>query len=473
MNKESFERYHRWQKRLDKKIQTQPYPVQILQRRTLSTAQVVVDGIEAIPFDRLSMNLYFYCQDAQMNKFTRGYESMVELASIDPEKFAFSLHRFYNEQSLRIRKEDLYDEFFELYYHCMRKSLNPSDNLDKAVLEAYTNLVIQQVEYLRPDKFVLTRRLCGRKTTGELMTIADTLPQFDIPSHEYTVMIDRGLTPNLVELYRKYGMAVNSIEDIEALAQIDRFAGSICTTLMPMINEYTFDILSEDTFHARDYPLTLMASCMDPTELKEKLSHRKRTLPSNGAVFTFGPNPFPERLLLKEILYNDSVYMLFRLDTVSDGVISGLYDTRGKFLYNPLELGAGNMISGAVKAISVLVLFCYASVVTEAYRLDDLPKTVYCNGDGINAKCFLQGGKQRNVYDGQTEPDFKREDMEAEIRPIQGFIRKLPAGQRASAEAVEYALKLGYELECNETFVRPFMKQVFKLKERSTSQGAE
>ena len=55
---------------------------------------------------------------------------------------------------------------------------------------------------------------------------------------------------------------------------------------------------------------------------------------------------------------------------------------------------------------------------------------------------------------------------EAEIRPIQGYIRKLPAGQKASVDAVEYALKLGYELESNETFVRPFMKQVFHLREK-------
>ena len=55
---------------------------------------------------------------------------------------------------------------------------------------------------------------------------------------------------------------------------------------------------------------------------------------------------------------------------------------------------------------------------------------------------------------------------EAEIRPIQDFIRRLPAGQKASPDAVEYALKLGYELDSNETFVRPFMKQVFHLREK-------
>lgn len=464
MTEENVERFCCWQRKLDKKIRSQPQPLQILQRRTISTAHSVVEGIENIPFEKLSMNLYFYCQDAQMNKFTRQYESMVELASIDPEKFAFSLHKFYNELSIRIKKEDLYDEFFELYYHCMRKSMQPSGQLDQAVLEAYTNLVIQQVEYLRPDKFDFTQRLCGRKTTGELLTIRDTLPQFDLPSYEYRLLAEKGINPDLIELYRKHGMRVNDLADIEALAQIDRFAGSMCTTLMPMINEYTYDILSEDTFHAREYPLGLMMSTIGTDELEEALTHRKKTLPSNGAVFEFETNPFLKRLLLKEILYNDSVYMLFRLDTVEDGTISGLYDTRGKFLYNPVELGASQRVERAAEAVSVTVLYCYASAVTDTYDLEKLGEAVKMRGRWVKAHCYLKGGKQQNVYDHSSRD---MSGYEAEIRPIQGYIRKLPAGQKASADATEYALKLGYELESNETFVRPFMKQVFKLRERT------
>ena len=231
-----------------------------------------------------------------------------------------------------------------------------------------------------------------------------------------------------------------------------------------MINEYTYDILSEDTFHALINRLALMSSTMGTDELKEALTHRKRTLPSNGAIFSFEPNPFLDKLLLKEILYNDSVYMLFRLDTVEDGVISGLYDTKGKFLYNPLELSAGPQISSAVSAVSVIVLYCYASVVTESYDLDKLGDAVIMKGAAVHAHCYLQGGKQRNVYDNSSPRDMS--GYEAEIRPIQGYIRKLPVGQKASADAVEYALKLGYELESNETFVRPFMKQVFHLREK-------
>lgn len=93
-------------------------------------------------------------------------------------------------------------------------------------------------------------------------------------------------------LYRKYGMDVHDLADIETLAQVERFAGSICSSLMPMINEYTYDILSEDTFHALINRLALMSSTMGTDELKEALTHRKRTLPSNGAIFSFEPNPF-------------------------------------------------------------------------------------------------------------------------------------------------------------------------------------
>ena len=54
---------------------------------------------------------------------------------------------------------------------------------------------------------------------------------------------------------------------------------------------------------------------------------------------------------------------------------------------------------------------------------------------------------------------------------IQGYIRKLPAGQKASEEARTLAENLGYGLEPNETYVRPFIRQVFPLKERTETSG--
>ena len=87
-------------------------------------------------------------------------------------------------------------------------------------------------------------------------------------------------------------------------------------------------------------------------------------------------------------------------------------------------------------------------------------------------KCFLQfglGGKLRNVYDGVQRQ--RSGDYEAAEASIQGYIRKLPAGQKASEEARTLAESLGYDLEPNETYVRPFIRQVFRLKERADTAG--
>lgn len=78
---------------------------------------------------------------------------------------------------------------------------------------------------------------------------------------------------------------------------------------------------------------------------------------------------------------------------------------------------------------------------------------------------YGQGGKLRNVYDGAAHTrDGEYEKAEA---TIQGYIRKLPVGQKASREARDLAESLGYELDANETYIRPFIRQVFRLKERS------
>ena len=49
---------------------------------------------------------------------------------------------------------------------------------------------------------------------------------------------------------------------------------------------------------------------------------------------------------------------------------------------------------------------------------------------------------------------------------MNGYIRRLPAGQTASEQAKEKAQRLGYDLEDNQTYVSPFIKTVFVRKDR-------
>ena len=83
----------------------------------------------------------------------------------------------------------------------------------------------------------------------------------------------------------------------------------------------------------------------------------------------------------------------------------------------------------------------------------------------LSASCYSQGERLRNVYD-RVPTTLNKENLEVGEASIQGYIRKLPAGHKASEEARELAESLGYDLEANETYVRPFIKQVFRLKEK-------
>ena len=112
-----------WWKKLNKKLEGKPQPMQILQKRTMNTALAVLENLDGIPFTKLSMSLYFYCQDLKMSEFTHQYENQLELAGANPDKFVFQLHKFFNEISVKIKKEDLYSDFFEFYYRCVRLRL--------------------------------------------------------------------------------------------------------------------------------------------------------------------------------------------------------------------------------------------------------------------------------------------------------------------------------------------------------------
>ena len=160
--------YWRW---LDKKLAGNNSPMATLQRRTMNTASTILTTIRAIPFSKLSATLYFFCADVETREFARLYESQLELAGAAPEKFAKGLHKFYNDVTNKIKKENRFADFFDFMSLCGRirlQSTNP--NVDISVVNCYYSLLLQNLEYLRPDKFNFNVALCGMKTTGELLT---------------------------------------------------------------------------------------------------------------------------------------------------------------------------------------------------------------------------------------------------------------------------------------------------------------
>ena len=460
-----------WWRRIRKNSKGKPLAATLIQLRTLSTAAEIIGWMNNIPFHKISMSLYFFCKDVGMAAFTRSYEAQLELAAANPERFAAGLHKFYSEMARKIEKEDLYDLYFEFYYRCVKiRVKNMKEKASDLVTTAYQNLLIQQLEYLRPDKYDLKHFVAGRKTTGELMLREEYFPNYDVPIYQMRCELEDGRRfkdpeAHLYELYRKEGIEIWSEEDqLKVIAQ-DKIHTTTCTTMLPFINEYTFDILPQQMHNANSTLLRRLGRLQDLSGLDRELRHRKRTLPTNGARVVFRDNPYVQELLFKEILYDNAIYMLYRLRT-ADGDLSGFYETRDGFFYSVFFGSLSHEF--LTSEIRDLVLYCYASLVLGGeYRLADIGQYIRIAGcDTLVAEGYGQGDRLRNVYDAPAGTSRREGEYEAAERSIQGYIRRLPPGQKASIEAVELALSLGYELESNETYVRPFIKQVYRLKEK-------
>ena len=216
----------------------------------------------------------------------------------------------------RIRKEDLYDLFFEYYYRCMKMRFKSSDEkIHDKVTIAYQNLLIQQLEYLRPSKFDLSVFVAGRKTTGEIMTRPDQFPTFDAAMYEFNDAVEQGqrfkdAEEYLYSLYRKHGYDINNETDQLIIVMQDKAHTTTCCTLLPFINEYTYDILPQTVFSTNTKLIMEILHQVDVSALKR----RKRTLPMAGEKTNFSENSSINYIILKKsymimlfICYIDSI----------------------------------------------------------------------------------------------------------------------------------------------------------------------
>ena len=117
---ELHEKYRRW---VLKKTKGKPEAIQTRMLRTLGSAVACISGIRELSFQTLSVELYFYTKDLEVRNFTRAYESQVELAAIDEDKFIRGLHKFYDDMARKIKEEDLYSEFFSFLTECEQMRL--------------------------------------------------------------------------------------------------------------------------------------------------------------------------------------------------------------------------------------------------------------------------------------------------------------------------------------------------------------
>lgn len=441
-----------------------PLPVRILMERTFNTALMVLEEIDGIPFTKLTMDVYFFCKDVAFKEVVRLYDAQLELAGANQEKFVFGLHGFYNNVVSKVKKAGKQREFAEFLGTVSRIQKEKCGQFSKHIIDAYLDLILQTFEYLRPNKFAMTECVYGVSTGGEFLTGPYPYPFSDLPVMEFEEKMETGWRPKsredllqfLSRLYAKYGIELHSEDELDVLEMIQRIHITTTAALLPLINEYTFQIIPEKVYTSIKAPLQDMRIHADPERLKEKLKHRRRTLPTNGVLFEVD-DPIGELqgVFLQETLYADSIHCLYRIDT-KDGSLAGYYDTSSTFFFSILQDADDPL---PYQNMTAFVLALYASQVLDTEPLtDDLFQQA---GQPLVVHVFQKGGKLRDTYHRGPVTDRDPDLYSHKEKAIAGFVRKLPEGATASDEAKRMAEQYGFELALDETYVRPFIKQVF------------
>ena len=451
---------HIHSKKLDKKYYSRGMPVYILHKRALASAFSVVYNLRGIDFQELALTSYFMIKEAKLQELAHSYEMMLALAKTDRDKFVSRIYEFYVKTADTIKKKGLYKQFFEFLSMFENSDHSDFDATTCKVYDAYTDLIINQHEFLRTNKFELNKLVAGVDSNGKVIEIDDAYPFLDYPMTEIEHESFKGTIdePNemLKKYYAKYGYTVKDGMETMLLGNICRAYTNTVLSMAPYTNEFTVDVLPTKGFDPRitEYLSNIPIPHGNPP-LRDMLKQRRRTLPANGVKVHFSGSLLYSDMLIKEVYHDDAVICLFRIE-LSKGEIAGFYNTRtGKFS-SPFHMNATNVFHFGL-SVERLFLWAYAAFTTnemlpttESYRnvmIDPYAEVTFTSIPGklrVPTNC-----KHIRTIAGN-------EGYESTVTHINGYIRKLPEGQRASEKAVAIAESLGYSLAPDETYVCPF-----------------
>lgn len=326
--------------------------------------------------------------------------------------------------------------------------------------------------------------IVGISTENELIIIRDPYPLADVPVYysdalfnnrpydkcESQISEDRRLDM-VFSYYKRYGYEdVADFDSINNLALLSHLYTNTVLSMATYVNEYTVDMLPdkpliENTPNMWSWWPKPISPKYTTEFLKDTLHHRRRTLPANGALLQFDACQLIQEIKLKETCRDNEIVCLYKVKT-KFGDLAGYYNTNAEWFYTLMDRA---QFPELVDSITNLILWLYTSLVC------DLPDVLPTDASFKNSfathadapfgiHCLMIGGKPRDYRKKDNEDDeplrvFDKSKYDASSKNINGFIRRLPAGQKASERATLIAESYGYELKSDETYVTPFVRR--------------
>ena len=356
----------RYYERIQDEIAGNRNEVQLMMERSYSSACMILEHVESVSLPEFAIRSSIFGQEFRANKFSCLYADQMRLAKCDPEQFVFGLHSFYDKMTDRVRRNKDFSKMADLIGAIKRAHIENRAVVGSDVADAYVDLALQTLEYLRPKKYDMESCIYGVSTTGEPLGGPYPLPYSDVPGIEiqrellngkrYTSQDEYLL--DMQKRYAVYGLPIRNIGDLDSIQQIQRTHINTVAALLPLINEYTWDMAPIIPCTARIAPLASLSILpIDLGMLKDKLGPNRIPLPKEGVEIQFvDPEKSLQRLILKETQHNGKPYILYRF-AIHGGRFYGYYDIHDGFLYSILQEAISPI---PLKNFTALFLVLYA-----------------------------------------------------------------------------------------------------------------
>jgi hypothetical protein len=275
----------------------------------------------------------------------------------------------------------------------------------------------------------------------------------------------------MVRLFKKYGYKVTSMRDCHKVIINDQLVTTMLYLMCNFINEETKEIISKPYRLPMDLveanPIFEVSNISNV--VKEKLIQRATLLPNSGITAKVENCGEVKELYLKEVIKNETIVLLFRVKFSDGTYTSGYYNTEQEIFYDMWKESSHAAITHV--PLENIVLQNYVNLtcnLTKEERNDLVWFKEVRDVDKLSDRFFIKPMVYYEIkeqYEGSKNGgvirNFDRRKYIADLMNIQPFLRNLPTGANASAEAIKTAKKLGIELAAGKTLVRGFIKKVY------------
>ena len=413
---------------------------------------------------------------------------------VNPDKFIKGIYQFFRDITKPIKKNKQFAVYFEAIAYlqeCSQRGVTIDDKqvFDEELIYSMIDLAFQGTEFLKKQDFDVYNIMAGLSSENEPIELRDPYAVLDAPSYYIEALFDgrpydksdANMPPQkyvdaIISYMQRFGYKdIMTQEDIYLIQEKQRLYNNTMLSMATTTNEYTVDMLPKEPL-ARCTPITLRWTPVFRTtryamaDIIEALHHRRRTLPSNGAIIEFDKRQFLKSVKYKEVCRNDEIICIYKIET-REGDLSGYYNTATEWFYSVLTDSNAKSFAEHIKE---LVLWLYASIVCDlphALPTDESFRKSFDTYPDVptNIKFMTIGGKPKNYLKKDTEEDsefriFDKSKYEVSNKNINGYIRKLPVGQKASERSIQIAESFGFELHEDETFVMPFVRRQWVTK---------